>query len=88
MLKDHDELMQEAWRLADAIAARSPLAVTGIKRNLLFSRDHSVAAGLDYVATWNGGMLRTKDVMAALQAKLARSTAEFEDVLSARELGG
>lgn len=88
VLESRDELMEEAWTLAEAIAARSPLALTGIKRNRLFSRDHSVAAGLDYVATWNGGMLRTKDVMAAVQAKLTKSAAEFDDVLPTPDLGG
>lgn len=80
--------MGEAWVLAEEIASRSPLAVASIKRNLLFSRDHSVAAGLDYVATWNGGMLRPDDVMKAVQAKLSRSQAEFDDVLPAKVLGG
>ncbi|MFN4273310.1 MAG: crotonase/enoyl-CoA hydratase family protein [Aliihoeflea sp.] len=88
VLDSREDMMREAFAVAEAIAARSPLAVTGIKRNLLFSRDHTVAAGLDYVATWNGGMLRTSDVMAAIQAKLARSPGEFQDVLPRKDLGG
>ncbi len=35
--------------LAIEIASKSPVAVTGTKHNLLFSRDHSVQEGLDHV---------------------------------------
>lgn len=87
VVEDHQTLMHEAWSLAEEIAARSPLAIAGIKRNLLFSRDHPVASGLDYVATWNGGMLRPRDIKAAIQAKLAKQQAGFEDLLPAKELG-
>jgi enoyl-CoA hydratase len=70
-----------AFELADAIAGKSPLAIAGIKRNLQYARDHSVSDGLDYVATWNGGMLRPADLMSAVQAKMAKQEAEFADLV-------
>ena len=80
--------MREAGlALARQIAARSPLAIAGIKRNLAYARDHSVADGLDYVATWNGGMLRPHDLMAAIQAKMAKREAEFPDLFPTRPPG-
>ena len=81
VLPDRDALMTAANDLARSIASKSPLAIAGIKRNLAYARDHSVADGLDYIATWNGGMLRAEDLMAAIQAKMAKSEAVFADLL-------
>ena len=49
---------------------------------LTYARDHSVADGLDQIATWNGGMLRPEDLMKALQAKMTKQTALFADLLN------
>ncbi len=46
---DHGELMNNVMELAREIASKSPVAITGTKHNLLFSRDHSVKEGLDHV---------------------------------------
>jgi enoyl-CoA hydratase len=78
---DRDAVLAAAFELARAICAKSPLAIAGIKRNLAYARDHSVADGLDYIATWNGGMLRAGDLMAAVQAKMAKQAATFPDLL-------
>lgn len=78
---DRDALLAAAQSLAQSIAAKSPLAIAGIKRNLAYSRDHSVADGLDYIATWNAGMLRSEDLMAAIQARMAKREADFANLL-------
>lgn len=75
-----EKLMDAAFALAGSIAKRSPLAIAGIKRNLAYARDHSVADGLDYIATWNAGMLRAEDLMKAIQAKMAKQDAEFQNL--------
>lgn len=84
---DKDAVLGAARELALSIAAKSPLAIAGIKRNLAYARDHSVADGLDYIATWNAGMLRPGELMAAVQAKMTRQQAEFADLLADRTLG-
>jgi enoyl-CoA hydratase len=61
-------LMDGVREVADAIAARSPIAVRGVKQTLLYARDHSVDDGLDYIATWNAGMMSQQDIMAAVSA--------------------
>ena len=66
---------EDSLALAGQIAAKSPLAIAGIKRNLAYSRDHGVADGLDYMATWNAGMLRAEDLMKAVQASMAKKEA-------------
>jgi enoyl-CoA hydratase len=81
---DAAAVREAALDLARQIAARSPLAISGIKRNLTYSRDHSVADGLDYMATWNGGMLRATDLMEAIQARMAKREALFADLPPSR----
>lgn len=43
--------MAGAMEMAGEIAGRSPVGVQGTKVNLIYSRDHSVAEGLDYMVT-------------------------------------
>ncbi|MEL7099643.1 MAG: crotonase/enoyl-CoA hydratase family protein [Pseudomonadota bacterium] len=70
-----------AMEMAQSIAAKSPLAIAGIKQSITYARDHSVAEGLDQIATWNAGMLRPEDMMSAIQAKMAKQEATFADLL-------
>lgn len=42
-------MLDSAFALAAEISSKSPLAVQGTKVNLLYSRDHSVADGLNYM---------------------------------------
>lgn len=79
---DRQALIDGAWELARSMAAKSPLALAGIKRNLAYSRDHSVADGLDYIATWNGGMLRASELMTAVQAKMSKTQPAFDNLLA------
>jgi enoyl-CoA hydratase len=65
--------------IAATIAAKSPLAIRGIKEMLNYARDHSVADGLNHVATWNGAMLMSEDLMRAMTAAQARELPRFRD---------
>lgn len=42
-------MIAEALSVAITIAEKSPVAVQGTKRSLVYSRDHSVQQGLDHV---------------------------------------
>ena len=60
------EALQAGVReIAATIATKSPLAIRGVKEMLNYARDHSVADGLDHVATWNAAMLLSEDLMTA-----------------------
>ncbi len=79
--KDREAVVSAALELAKEIAGKSPLAIAGIKKSLNYTRDHSVADGLDQIATWNGGMLRPEDLQKAIQAKMAKKEAVFASLL-------
>ena len=51
-------LVAGALDVADEIAAKSPLAIWGSKEMINYARDHSVADGLNYIATWQTGMFQ------------------------------
>jgi len=77
----HDEMVREVMAVAHEIASKSPLAIWGTKEMLLYSRDHSVADGLDRIATWQTGMFQPSDMMEAFRAKAEGREAEFPDLL-------
>ncbi|GAA6223574.1 delta(3,5)-Delta(2,4)-dienoyl-CoA isomerase, mitochondrial [Lates japonicus] len=71
---DKEAMISGALEMAGEIAGRSPVAVQGTKINLIYARDHSVAEGLDYMATWNMSMLQTQDVMKSAQAAMEKKS--------------
>ncbi len=79
---DRDATIKAALALADEIAAKSPVAIAGIKQAVNYTLDHSVGESLEQIATWNAGMLRPQDLMSALQARMAKQQAVFADLLA------
>lgn len=55
-----DEVVAAALEVAQLIATKSLIAVTGTKRLLSHARDHSVSENLEYTTLWNSAMLQTK----------------------------
>ncbi|WP_374358694.1 crotonase/enoyl-CoA hydratase family protein [Pseudoduganella danionis] len=74
------EALREGVRaIAAEIATKAPLAVRGVKEMITYARDHSVADGLNYVATWNAAMLMSADLQAAMMAGMSKTTPSFKD---------
>ena len=65
--------------IARTIAAKSPLAIRGCKEMITYARDHSVADGLNYIATWNAAMLLSKDLFEAGAANMQKRDPVFKD---------
>lgn len=76
---DIDALNQGVGAIAADIASKSPLAVRGTKEMITYVRDHSVADGLNYIATWNAAMLLSDDLAEALAAFQEKRPASFRD---------
>ncbi|WP_291995584.1 crotonase/enoyl-CoA hydratase family protein [Candidatus Accumulibacter sp. ACC003] len=74
------EILLEGVRaIARTIAAKSPLAIRGTKEMLNYGRDHSVADGLNHVATWNAAMLISADLDEAMAALHEKRPPRFGD---------
>ena len=77
---DTREALQQGVReIATTIAAKSPLSIRGVKEMITYARDHSVADGLNYVATWNAAMLLSNDLQEAMMANMGKRKPEFKD---------
>ena len=74
-----EALVAGVREIAATIAAKSPLSIRGTKEMITYARDHSVADGLNYIATWNAAMLMSNDLTEAMTANLAKRTPTFKD---------
>lgn len=77
---DQETMLAEVMAIARQIAERSPLAVTGCKEMINYTRDHTVADSLNYIATWQAGMFRQADIMKAFAAKAQKTAADYDDL--------
>ncbi|WFD41449.1 hypothetical protein MPSI1_000076 [Malassezia psittaci] len=77
VLKNRDEALQDAINTAKQIAQVSPVAVTGTKQAMVYSRDHTVAEGLQFMGYMNAALLQTEDVGNAIQAIMSKTSAKF-----------
>jgi enoyl-CoA hydratase len=76
---DQEALTAAMRELAATLAAKPPLALRGCKEMITYARDHTVADGLNYVATWNAAMLLSTDLDEALAAGREKRAAKFRD---------
>ena len=82
----HEDMLAGVMDIARMIAAQSPMAVAGCKEMINYSRDHSIADSLKYMATWQSGMFRPQDMMKCFAAKSQKTTPEFEPLLPVKKL--
>jgi enoyl-CoA hydratase len=74
---DAEGVHKATHALALEIAANSPIAVQGTKAVLAANEGRTVAEGLDYVATWNAGMLASDDLTEAVTAFMEKRAPKF-----------
>ena len=80
-----DAMLAHVMELAHEIAAKAPVAVAGSKRMINYARDHSIADGLDYIATWQAGMFSPPHMMEAFAAKAQKREPNFADLAPRRK---
>ena len=79
VFESREALVEGVRAIAATIAAKSPLAIRGTKEMITYARDHSVADGLNYIATWNAAMLLSKDLTEAMTANMGKRPPVFAD---------
>lgn len=78
---DPDTLMQEARKLAAAIASQSPLVLAGIKNTMNYARDHSVAESMKQIQLWNAAFIDSPDLQEAMAAYFEKRKPKFSSKL-------
>ncbi len=80
------EMLAHVMDVAKDIAGKSPLAVYGSKVMMNYARDHSIADGLDYIATWQAGMYNPEtDMLESFNAKNEKRAPQFADLLPVKK---
>ena len=85
--ESHEEMISGLKEMAAVIASKSPLAVYGTKAILNFSRDHTIAEGLEYNALWSGAMLPQEDMAEAMMSNIEKRDPEFQDMQEIKDYG-
>ena len=83
--KSQEDMLKAANSLAKEIAAKSPVAIYGLKAVMNYSRDHSVSESLEYNALWSGAMLSQKDMTEAMTANIEKRDASFNDLVDVKK---
>ncbi|TQV78217.1 crotonase/enoyl-CoA hydratase family protein [Exilibacterium tricleocarpae] len=76
----HEAMLEGVFDIAKQIARQSPLAVAGTKEMLNYSRDHTLADSLNYMAVWQTGMFQPTDMAEVFTAKAEGRDTEFEEL--------
>lgn len=78
---DQTAMLEGVMEIAGQIAARSPLAVTGAKEMINYTRDHNMADSLNAMSLWQSGMYQPQvDMMETFAAKMEKREPVFEEL--------
>ena len=77
---DQESMIDTVMDTAAQIAKKSPMAVWGTKQSMHYSREHTVADGLEYIANWNAAMFDTDDMAEAFTAQMEQRDPDFPDL--------
>ncbi len=81
---DQQSMLAEVMKIAGEIASKPPMAVHGCKKMITYSRDHTTADTLDYVAAWNASMLLPTEMQEAMTANAEKRPGVFVDLPAKR----
>ena len=80
LFPDHETMVNAVMEIAAEIAGKSPMAIWGTKQSMHYSREHTIADGLEYIANWNASMFDTDDMAEAFTAQAEGRPADFPDL--------
>lgn len=75
-----EALLEGAFAAARRIAERPPVAINGIKRSMLYSRDHGVYESLQHTVLLQSAILSGQDILRAVGARASGTPAQFDDL--------
>ncbi|MDG2417028.1 MAG: enoyl-CoA hydratase-related protein [Pelagibacterales bacterium] len=77
---NHEEMIKNAFEIAEKLASKTPLAMWVTKETLNYSRDHTVKESLENVALWNAATLHKEDVMSTMVSKMQKKKPEYRNL--------
>ncbi len=82
---DQDAMIAGVMEIAAEIASKAPLAISGCKRIINYSRDHSTQDSLDYIRLWNASHLQFEEIAEAMMAKAQNRPGNFVELPAVRD---
>lgn len=79
LFPDKESLMAGVREVAVGLANKSPIAMRATKAVMNYSREHSIEEGLNFVATWNAGIMSRQDIIESVTATMEKRAPQFED---------
>ena len=76
----HEDMLTGVMDIAKEIASKAPLAVYGCKRMINYSKDHTTADTLDYIAIWNASFLQSPEMQEAMISNAEKRPGDFVDL--------
>ncbi|MBA1263238.1 enoyl-CoA hydratase-related protein [Ectopseudomonas chengduensis] len=76
-----EDLLAGAFAAARRIAERPPVAINGIKRAMLYSRDHGVYESLQHTVLLQSAILSGQDILRSVGARASGTSAQFADLI-------
>jgi len=80
VFSDQASMLAGVMKIAAKIASHSPMAVAGCKEMINYTRDHSVADALTYMATWQSGMFQMPDIQEAMVAQKEKRLPQYPEL--------
>jgi enoyl-CoA hydratase len=86
VLPDHNALLAHAMKLAQSIAAKSPLAMAGTKLSINYTRDHGTAAALQQMTLLQSAIFDTTEMKEAIAAWKGKRDGQFDPLAPVAQL--
>lgn len=74
-----EEMMKHVNETAELIAKKSPLTIRGVKKTILYTRDHTVQDSLHQIKLWNSAFFFSTDLAEAAVSIMTKQPAEFKE---------
>ena len=87
VLPDGEALKAHVDRIAQSIASKAPLTISGIKRSFLYARDHTVSDSLEHAMTLQASLWSPEDIMEAMTARGEKREGEFKALTPVKRMG-
>ena len=87
VLETPDALRSHVDAVAEKIASKAPLTVSGTKRSFLYARDHSIADSLEHAMTLQASHWNPHDIMEAMTARAEKREGVFHPLNPVKRMG-
>jgi enoyl-CoA hydratase len=87
VLETPEALRAHVDAVAREIAAKAPLAISGVKRSFLYARDHSVGDALEQAMVLQASLWNPADIMEAITARAEKREGVFQALAPVRRMG-